>query len=81
MILIKESVNKFALVMERKLNKNIHKGHWGGCTKQYLMTRLSQEKKELSAALKSGDEKLIAEEAADVANFAMMIAENFGDLK
>lgn len=75
------AVDAFTECMREKLIENMHKGRWGNCSKQYLMTRLAQEKKELSAALKTEDAEAIVQEAADIANFAMMIADNFGNLK
>ena len=72
------NVIKFASIMQDKLDENDHKDHWSGRTMQYLFTRLSQEMKELSRANKkklSPDE--VDREAADVANFAMMIADNY----
>lgn len=73
----------FAQDMERKLQNNDHKGHWGNCDFGYLRRRLRTELRELMLALDShrtrGDlvsgERVISE-AADVANFAMMVADN-----
>ena len=64
----------FAGEMQRQLNENAHKGSWRRCTNRYLLNRLRQELGELRRAVKEG--KNIVEEAADVANFAMMIADN-----
>ncbi len=68
----------FAGVMQLKLEYNQSKGGWIGCTDTYLKRRLNTEVKELYRAMKNpksnGDD--IAREAADVANFAMMIADN-----
>jgi NTP pyrophosphatase (non-canonical NTP hydrolase) len=41
---------------------------------------LDAEVEELAGALLGGDSKEVAREAADVANFAMMIADNAGGL-
>lgn len=65
-------VLKFAEVMERQLRKNDWKGHWGCCTGSYLFNRLRGEVNELARA--PAQDRLA--EAADVANFAMMIADN-----
>ena len=65
----------FADAMERKLRENDHKRHWTGMGMQYLSMRLTQERKELYAAIASGDPTLVLDEAADIANFAMMVAD------
>jgi len=66
----------FAREMEKKLEVNSDKEGWCFCSLQYLSMRLTQEKKELARAIKKKDKKRIIEECADVANFAMMIADN-----
>ena len=57
--------------------------HWKNCTfyestkgpTGFLMRRLTEEIIELVVALEGGDSDHILSEAADVANFAMMIAD------
>lgn len=64
--------------------ENVAKGHWGNDTVVHLLARLVEEVGELMAAcsdwynpsMKSDTPDKITEEAADVANFAMMIADN-----
>jgi len=75
----RNSVRWFAERMEAKLAKNDHKGGWGGCELQYLSMRLTQERKELTDAIKSKDKQRIIDECADIANFALMIADKFGE--
>mgnify|MGYP001615734675 CR=1 FL=1 len=72
------NVIKFAAIMQEKLDSNDFKEHWSGMGLQYLFMRLSQEVNELSRAnrLKYSPDK-VDREAADVANFAMMIADNY----
>jgi NTP pyrophosphatase (non-canonical NTP hydrolase) len=65
----------FAQEMERKLQENDYKSHWSGCSPKWLLNRLRQETSELERAIAKGDAKDIAREAADVGNFAMMIAD------
>jgi NTP pyrophosphatase (non-canonical NTP hydrolase) len=65
---------RFAGEMQRQLNENCHKRGWHGMSNAWLLMRLTQETRELQRAIKTG--KHIVEEAADVANFAMMIADN-----
>jgi NTP pyrophosphatase (non-canonical NTP hydrolase) len=45
-------------------------------SQKWLLNRLRQETGELSRAIKRGNATEIAREAADVSNFAMMIADN-----
>lgn len=70
---------EFAREMEKKLHDNEHKGHWDGCDPRWLLRRLKQETGELDRAMKQakgpGTARFVVEEAADVANFAMMIAD------
>ena len=73
-------VSDFAERMEEKLAKNRHKGDRKGWLKDHpidLWNRLDEESTELYAALKNENSTFeeIANEAADVANFAMMIAD------
>lgn len=69
------SVDLFALDMKRKLAANVHKKHWDEVPMIYLYQRMLEEEEELYTALKEGDIHSIIDEAADVANFAMMIAD------
>ena len=71
---LRDPLARFVVEMERQLRKNDHKGHWSGCSQRWLLNRLKQETAELERALDSG--KGITAEAADAANFAMMIADN-----
>jgi NTP pyrophosphatase (non-canonical NTP hydrolase) len=65
----------FADAMERKLRENDHKRHWLTLGMQTLSMRLTQEREELRDAVASGSAAETLAEAADVANFAMMIAD------
>lgn len=75
----------FADEMEKVLAANEHKGGWSACTMEYLLGRLEQESAELSEAVcgfeiaparRAEALEKIVREAIDVANFAMMIADN-----
>lgn len=80
----------FAKRMEAKLAKNRHKGDRDGWIKynpRDLLARLDEETTELDAALfavarkdniVAREREQIINEAADVANFAMMIADIYG---
>ena len=79
----------FARRMEAKLEQNRHKGDregWQKDSANALLRRLSDELDELKAAvarplINSERQIAIADEAANVANFAMMIADVAGDLQ
>jgi NTP pyrophosphatase (non-canonical NTP hydrolase) len=84
------AVQWFAGEMEEKLRKNDHRGPdgWKGCRFDYLTGRLMQEMMEVFrelwranadtriAKIDSEVARKITDECADVANFAMMIADN-----
>jgi len=73
-------VFEFARLMEGKLEKNRHKGDregWLRKTPQDLLFLLRKEVEELEGALNSGSPEDVESEAADVANFAMMVMDSF----
>ena len=72
---IRESVLFFAAEMDKKLRENDHKGDWLDLPLDYLMNRLYQGVNELFHSIRQGDNKNSIKEAADVGNFAMMIAD------
>lgn len=70
----------FAREMESRLEQNRHKGDrdgWLALDMTTLQKLLSKELDELEQAMSWGDANAVFEEAADVANFAMMIADKF----
>ena len=68
--------HRFGQLMTKQLNANIHKGSWISLNSGYLLGRLKNAEAKLTDALRGGaDAKQIQELAADVANFAMMIAD------
>ncbi len=76
-----------ASLMERQLRANDRKGGWRGVPEYELLKRLREETDELSDALTrratlTGERLIenVGREAADVANFAMMIADVCGAL-
>ena len=78
---MRDVVILFALLMEEKLGANDHKRHWSSFTVEYLLRRLRQEVGELERAVSEGQSPPdIGREAADVANFAMMVADLAGGL-
>lgn len=72
----RQQVVAFAGAMERKLRQNDHKGGWLGMNNGSIMARIQQELTELTEALASKDRTRIRDEAADVANFLMMLCQN-----
>lgn len=78
--MIRSEVKWFAEQMESKLQENDHKGGWQQCGKYWLFERMQEEMTELlqELSLFSNDaknENRIIRECADIANFAMMIAD------
>jgi phosphoribosyl-ATP pyrophosphohydrolase len=74
-VVIRSEVMWFAEQMERKLRANDHKGGWRNDYIRHLNYRLGLEQVELNVALTKGIAEEIISEAADVANFAMMVAD------
>lgn len=78
---VRPEVAAFAQLRETKLSQNDHKPSWRDCTPEWLLARLVEEVEELRQAIFwDKDPQHIAEEAADVANFANFIADVVGDL-
>jgi NTP pyrophosphatase (non-canonical NTP hydrolase) len=73
---IESSCAVFAGLMKERLEANKHKGYWGDCSIAYLLIRLEEEVAELRAAIRDSDIKAVTRQAANIANFCMMIAEN-----
>lgn len=73
---MRHEVKTFAQCMEHKLKKNDHKGGWEGVTNERLFELLRQEVDELEQAMLNEPTLNIVFEAADIANFAMMIGWN-----
>lgn len=69
-----EEVQQFAWDMARKLKCNEHKGGWDELTVGELFGLLEDELAELADTIMNGTADDVIDEAADVANFAMMIA-------
>ncbi|GIQ63546.1 hypothetical protein PACILC2_21140 [Paenibacillus cisolokensis] len=78
---LRSEVQWFAQQMEAKLRDNDHKGGWENESLLWLYMRMIEEVEEVKAEIKAAfdreiDYNKIIREAADVANFAMMIADN-----
>jgi len=71
----------FAGEMEKKLRENDHKGGWNSCDVDWLVSRMTEELQELDDVVQQyrqgfASREEVRRECADVANFAMMIADN-----
>ncbi len=93
----REEVIAFASLMEQKLAANDDKGGWKDCRPEYLLMRLLEEIGEFEDSLRRNlmwdarishlaltddcDPDQVRGEAADVANFAMMLLDALGILK
>ena len=77
---MRESVKWFTEQMERKLQEHDDRNGWDNCQIGWLMKRIREELEEVRVAwveARLGSEwQSVIDEAADVANFAMMIADN-----
>jgi NTP pyrophosphatase (non-canonical NTP hydrolase) len=70
-------LHKLAVRQRAKLRAN--RGHeWRDCTSSEMLARLREEVDELARALRDGSHAdLVWGEAADVANFAAMVADTY----
>ncbi len=74
---MRDRVFRFAAEMERVLKSHDGRSGWEDENSLWLLARLQEETGELSAAIIEGHSPtVILREAADVANFAMMLADN-----
>ena len=72
------SIRRLAKEMEKQLAANAHKGHWRDCNPDFLFGELQTHVDELRKRYHMGTPPgTIWHEAADVANFLMMLADNF----
>ena len=73
---IENTVEWFAKQMKDELNEHLDRPGWKKEPMNYLWNRLVEECLELDTELKNRpSKKIIIKECADVANFAMMIAD------
>ena len=69
-----EDISMFVSVMVEKLHKHRGKGHWDKIDINEALSRMHEETEELAEAIKEEDYKEIHREAADVANFALILS-------
>ena len=74
--IIKQDMQTFMTAMLMKLEEKNWKPTWDSTHDMELFKLLGIEMAELHAEIANGDNEQIIREAADVANFAMMIAGN-----
>ena len=79
MMELRREVRHFAEAMEQKLRDNDHKSGWKDCKLSYLWRRVGEEMMEFEDAVLDGEKCL--GEAADVANYLMMICDVEGCLE
>lgn len=78
-ISVRRPLATFALEQEKILQKHDDKLHWSNLTWIILLDRLDKERDELLLAIYEGKPaEEIRHECCDIANFAMMIFDNFG---
>lgn len=79
---IRPEVIAFAKAMEQELRNNDYKGGWKECSSEYLWIRVNSELGELANLHIQGTTKRpeYLSEAADVANFLMMMCDVKGYL-
>jgi len=73
---LREEVLWFATEMEVVLQENNHKGGWVNCHVLDLLSKLQEEISELITAIREGESEDVIKECVDIANYAMMIADN-----
>jgi len=76
---VRPEVAAFAIAMEEQLRVNDYKGGWRNCRLATLLGRINDELDELKSAvgehMEEWDGHNVVKEAADVANFALMVAD------
>jgi len=82
---IRRVINDFSQHMEKRLRDNDRKPGWSKDTKEQLLEKLKDKVTELYIVLSKDEFSLfgkpveeITKEAADIANYAMMIHDNWG---
>jgi hypothetical protein len=76
MNIVEPRLKSFVGWMRRKLEANQHKTDWRDMRRDQLLGCIKAELRELELALGQKHAPSIVEECADVANFAMMLADN-----
>jgi hypothetical protein len=76
-------IYEFAYAMNQQLIVNKHKGHWKREHWEFLNKEINRNSHSLAVELfkEDHDKDEITRRAANIANFAMMIADNYGSTK
>lgn len=69
----KHDIRRFVDAMLYKLQRNAHKGRWENLDTLDALKRMLDEVQELAEAIDNGNTFEVTFEAADVANFAMIL--------
>jgi hypothetical protein len=77
---MKPEIAAFSALMESRLKENAKRGDWHGYNFYYLITSLVSNLGTLTRAFEMKNQEVLLRSAADTANYAMMIAELFGEL-
>jgi NTP pyrophosphatase (non-canonical NTP hydrolase) len=77
---VRPKVMAFAQAMEERLAEHDSRPGWENAPYWFLLSRLIEEIGELAIAMRGATSMSVLREAADVANFCMMIADNSGEL-
>ncbi|RUT48563.1 hypothetical protein EJP82_01060 [Paenibacillus anaericanus] len=72
-IILRPEVYGFAKTMEEQLRANENKGGWSNCTNQFLSRQLD---KNIAKLYKCTSHEEFRRRCANIANFAMMLADN-----
>ena len=80
---VAQQIQTFGAAMLRELVANAHKGDWLALTLERgpLYVELQVHCRKLLLALNAGDPAAVTENAADVANLALLAAYCYGDLR
>jgi len=77
---VRQEVAAFASVMESRLKENANRVDWRSLNFYYLVTALISNVGQLVKAFQVDKPEIVLRSAADTANYAMMIADLYGEL-
>ena len=77
---VRPEVAAFASVMESRLRENANRADWRTLNFYYLVTALTSNIGQLIKSFQVDKPEIVLRSAADCANYAMMIADLYGEL-
>ncbi len=77
---MRPEIAAFSALMESRLKENAKRGDWHGYNFYYVVASLGTNLGTLTRSFEVKNQEVLLRSAADTANYAMMIAELFGDL-